>query len=96
MSDERKKVSPEQLSMLIVEVEKDPSLLPARGRQNRDKAELFEKWEQLAKKLNAVDNGAIKVVSKWQQVRTEPMIWKGFCCDQFQKYVLFVHVIDQH
>ncbi|XP_026329904.1 uncharacterized protein LOC113237561 isoform X2 [Hyposmocoma kahamanoa] len=74
MSDERKKVSPEQLSMLIMEVEKDPLLLTGRGRQKGDKAEHFEKWEQLAKKLNAIDNGAVKVVSKWQQVMRD---WKS-------------------
>lgn len=71
MSEERKKVSPEQLSMLIMEVEKDPSLLTSRGRQKGDKAEHFEKWEQLTKKLNAIDNGAVKIVQKWQQVTIE-------------------------
>lgn len=71
MSDERKKVSPEQLSMLIMEVEKDPSLLTGKGRQKGNKTEHFEKWEQLAKKLNTVDNGAVKVVPKWQQVSVD-------------------------
>lgn len=77
MSDERKKVSPEQLSMLIMEVEKDPLLLTSKGRQKCDKAEHFERWEQLTKKLNAVGNGAVKVVPKWQQVRTEKISFSG-------------------
>lgn len=72
MDTEILKVSPEQLDILLEEVQNDPTLVTSRGRRRQgDKAEHFEKWVQLAKKLNAVGKSANQGVTKWQQVRTE-------------------------
>lgn len=70
MSEERKKVSVEQLKILIEELENDATLLSGRGlvRSAPTKLDHIAKWKQLAKKLNSVENGALKNVSKWQQV----------------------------
>lgn len=57
--------------MLIVEVEKDLSVLTAWVQQKGDKADYSVNWKQLAKNLNAVDSEA---VSKWQQLMLE---WKS-------------------
>ncbi|KAM3961310.1 uncharacterized protein ACR2FA_004648 [Aphomia sociella] len=68
MTEDRKKVSTEQLQLLVEEIEKDSTLLSGRpsGRAPA-KQEYIEKWKKLAKKLNTVENGTLKNVSKWQQ-----------------------------
>lgn len=68
MAEERKKVSTEQLRILVEEIEKDSTLLIGRpGGRAPIKREYSEKWDILAKRLNCVENGAVKNVSKWQQ-----------------------------
>ncbi|XP_059045246.1 uncharacterized protein LOC131841030 isoform X2 [Achroia grisella] len=70
MSEERKKVSTEQLRILVEEIEKDSTLLngrPAGRAPTKTKQGYTEKWENLTKKLNSVENGTIKSVTKWQQ-----------------------------
>lgn len=69
MTEERKKVSPEQLEILINELEKDQSLINGPRTSAQGRTNYNAKWEELAEKLNSVEGGALKNFTKWQQVR---------------------------
>lgn len=70
----KRKVSPEQLSILVEALSENKVLVHCKNRPSEAEKELAENlWEDLTKKLNSIGNGPSKTPSQWKKTLID---WK--------------------